>query len=169
MTTDLNLDEFAAWKWLANYASDRVAEMKGGIAKAMNENDDVKKTVRIGGTKVADVTVPAIKEKTTVTNEAAFIAWAIENVPGLVEVVTIPARVEQRLIGRRVADYLAALERGADPETGVIPDGVTYVPEKPASWPTVHFAKDAGETILGSLTSGALPLFGELRSIEAAS
>lgn len=167
--TDLNLPEFAAWKWLERYAAARVAEMKGGIAAAMNDNDDVKKTVRIDGVKVADVTVPAVKAKTSVTNEAAFIAWANEHMPGLVEVVHVPARVEERLNGRRVADYLAALERGADPETGVIPDGVTYVPEKPATWPTVHFADDAGETILGSLSSGALPLFGEIRSVEAAS
>lgn len=153
-----DLTTFAAWKWLARYAADQVDAMKADVAEQMTANDDVKKAVRVEGVKIADITIPVKAASHKVTSEAAFIEWAKASMPGLVETVEIPARVEDRLIGRRVADYLSVLDRGADPASGEIPAGVSYVPEQPATWPLIKFADEAGPVILQAVASRSLPL-----------
>lgn len=148
------------WKWLADYATKQWSEVKGQIAAAMNANDDVKKTVRVDGVKVADVTIPQNKAKAAVTNETAFIAWCARHYPGLLETIEVPATTVTQVKLDAVNDFLKGIEEtgGFDTRTGMEPDGVTFTPEQPATWPKVTFTKDAGEVILTALRSGTLPM-----------
>ena len=69
-------------------------------------------------------------------------------------------RVQLGLDARQATLEMVKEDRGADPESGEIPAGVTYVPEQPATWPLIKFADEAGPVILQAVASRSLPLLG---------
>ena len=175
---DLNL-RIALLKAIADDIVQQMADERDGhrdlLVKKYAEDGVKSFDVRLpNGTKVSSISLAIPKDSTTVTDDAALIAWAKDNAPDLLREVTIPAvpeqvipaqpeRTEIHLDPKRVTELLERVKpidssggEVVDPDTAQVVDGITYEPGgQPRSF-SVHYEKEGREALALAYRAGEL-------------
>lgn len=169
---DQNL-HLALMKAIADAVSGFMAELREDHLQTLLQHydDTGSKSLAVNlpdGTKVATISLPEGKEFFEVHDEVAFLQWAKENRPELVETVVVPPQPEmtfEKVDPSKAKKFLAGLDHQGDlpfdPKTGEVPEGVTYKPVgRPKSF-QVRYEPEGRDRVIDAWQGGELAeLFG---------